>query len=276
MMLNKDTVVINRLFAGEYLETHLGHEIINLFQADNGTHYLYLNPYGSFAKVHSGHISTMLLVKKAGNGLVQVTAMAQGLHPAPGVDEIIDGDEQEIISEQEQYIKNQCGGITYNGKSVIDIFHNEPQAIYVTFKADAVYVPMDGKRIFIKYANGNTAGINICSNDVIVDFEGYNFPSQSLKSFIYPQGTYPGDSYADNIALKQKDYTKLVNQVVSNSNLWTAQRKWKIKNVVSSFSKADDIVKLKESQFDLYGDHSRYDCDKECQRALEIFGQRIF
>ena len=40
---SKKTIVLNRLYAGRYLSTHLGHEVINMFQADNGKHYLYLN-----------------------------------------------------------------------------------------------------------------------------------------------------------------------------------------------------------------------------------------
>lgn len=40
---SKKTIVLNRIYAGRYLSTHLGHEVINMFQADNGKHYLYLN-----------------------------------------------------------------------------------------------------------------------------------------------------------------------------------------------------------------------------------------
>ena len=59
----KSGIVVNRMFVGDYLTSNLGHEIINLFQADNGNHYIYLNAYGNFDKTHSGKIVTMLMVK---------------------------------------------------------------------------------------------------------------------------------------------------------------------------------------------------------------------
>ena len=37
-------IVINRMFSGEYLRENLGHEVINLYQADNGCRFLSLFP----------------------------------------------------------------------------------------------------------------------------------------------------------------------------------------------------------------------------------------
>lgn len=51
----KDVIVLNRMYAGSYLATHLGHEVINMFQADNGKHYLYLNSKGNFDKRGKKH-----------------------------------------------------------------------------------------------------------------------------------------------------------------------------------------------------------------------------
>ena len=42
-------IVINRMYVGDYLSSNLGHEVINMYTADNDKHYLYLNAYGSFA-----------------------------------------------------------------------------------------------------------------------------------------------------------------------------------------------------------------------------------
>lgn len=45
------TIIINKMYAGKYLETgeNIGHEIINLFQSDNGKYYIYLNSQGTIA-----------------------------------------------------------------------------------------------------------------------------------------------------------------------------------------------------------------------------------
>ena len=43
-------IVLNRMYVGDYLTSNLGHEVINMYQADDNNYYLYLNAYGSFAK----------------------------------------------------------------------------------------------------------------------------------------------------------------------------------------------------------------------------------
>ena len=72
-------IVLNRMYTGSYLSTNLGHEVINMFQADNGKHYLYLNAKGNFAVEHKGQISEMLLVRYDGENKVEVLAWANGL-----------------------------------------------------------------------------------------------------------------------------------------------------------------------------------------------------
>ena len=38
-----ETIILNRMYAGSYLEEHIGHEVINLFKADDGSNYIYVN-----------------------------------------------------------------------------------------------------------------------------------------------------------------------------------------------------------------------------------------
>ncbi len=70
MIGSKAGIVVNRMFVGDYLTSNLGHEIINLFQADNGNHYLYLNAYGNFNKTHKDKIGIMLMVKSVGGNIL--------------------------------------------------------------------------------------------------------------------------------------------------------------------------------------------------------------
>ena len=44
-------IVLNRMYVGGYLELNIGHEVINLYQADNGRNYIYLNSTGDFDKM---------------------------------------------------------------------------------------------------------------------------------------------------------------------------------------------------------------------------------
>ena len=88
-------IVVNRMYTGSYLSTNLGHEVINMFQADNGKHYLYLNAKGNYAKMHEGQISDMLLVRYAGinegKSEVQVLGWAKGLEAVSGTAESYKG-----------------------------------------------------------------------------------------------------------------------------------------------------------------------------------------
>ena len=36
----KSGIVLNRMYVGNYLNNNLGHEVINLFKADNGNYYI--------------------------------------------------------------------------------------------------------------------------------------------------------------------------------------------------------------------------------------------
>ena len=206
----KPGIIINRMYAGDYLASNLGHEIINLFRADNGNHYLYLNASGNFSKEHEG-IDTMLLVKAHSSDIFEVIGMAKGLHVVPGATMTMPRElgkkDANIISAQKEYIENEPGGIKYNGVSILNIFNDaEQQNIVITFKADSVFVPRS-KRIFIAY-NPNINN-DADKNSVTVALHSHNMPRTSLKSYIYPDDNPNGSDY-DNI------HTNIVN----NSDLW--------------------------------------------------------
>lgn len=80
---SKKAIVLNRMYVGSYLSTHLGHEVINLFQADNGKHYLYLNSRGNFDE-KGLNAKNMLLVMHVDGKRVEILGLAKDLRPAPG------------------------------------------------------------------------------------------------------------------------------------------------------------------------------------------------
>ena len=76
----KKGIVLNRMYSGSYLTTNLGHEVINMFQSDNGKHYLYLNAKGNYD--HKGlNVKNMLLVRNIGNYSMEVVGLAKDLIP---------------------------------------------------------------------------------------------------------------------------------------------------------------------------------------------------
>ncbi len=226
----KAGIVVNRMFVGDYLTSNLGHEIINLFQADNGNHYLYLNASGNFHKDHKDKIGTMLMVKSIGKNIVEVIGMAKEIEALEGADQPIKQDQgnKQILDVQEQLIKD----IKYAGKPLKEIFNKaEQQPIFVTYKAVAgnVFIPKEGKRIFIQYGSAkddehSTADMTYAkqsTEDVYVVLEGYKYPSTSLKSYIYPEG-----KGIDSDKM-QEDYNK-IREIIDNPNLWTSEREWKV------------------------------------------------
>ena len=237
---NKGAIVINRMYAGNYLASNLGHEIINLFQADNGKHYIYLNPKGNFDKAHKDKdaadeevkdkIKYMLFVKNHSSEEFEVIGLATGLQSVNGVDctlsrKLSDRNE-EVYKKQVEYIKSQPGrDITYGGKAILKLFNDaEQQSIFITYKAKEVFIPK--KRIFISY-NPETEDINTDKLIRIV-LKGYNKPSTSLRSYIYPEGTFKGDGTRPTEEVKKKrisDYQNLVENLINNSKLWQEQNK---------------------------------------------------
>ena len=235
---NKGAIVINRMYAGNYLASNLGHEIINLFQADNGKHYIYLNPKGNFDKTHKDKdtgedkIKYMLFVKNHSSEEFEVIGLATGLKSVDGVDctlsRKLSDRNDEVYKKQVEYITEE--DITYGGKAILKLFNDaEQQSIFITYEAKEVFIP--NKRIFISY-NPETKDINTDKLIRIV-LKGYNKPSTSLRSYIYPEGTFMGDGTKPTEEVKNKrnsDYQNLVenlinDNLINNSKLWQEQNK---------------------------------------------------
>lgn len=227
----KKAIVLNRMYVGDYLTSNLGHEVINLYQADNGGYYLYLNATGDFVKAHQGKVGYMLFVKYFGVGEVEVIGYAEGLHDIYDAD-LKNGDKYQdnpkLRENQEDYIRKE--DIRYGGVSLLDIFNNEEQQnVIITYKADAVYLPQKGVRLFIRFAVNKETDVQKRNNepaslheksDVIVCLCGYQQAKASLKQYIYPEGTYPGDLTKESILEKQKDYTAVLEQLILKKEYW--------------------------------------------------------
>lgn len=186
----KQGIVLNRMYAGSYLSSNLGHEVINLFKADNGNHYIYLNSTGNFAKEHSNKIGKMLFVKYHSKGVVEVIGMAMGLEDVPGAnmslsrDVKFDGVDEDIFKLQKTYVEKE-GGVSYRGKSIFDLFSDaEQQSIFITYKAKEVYRTKKGERIFICFGDADK---NISLQGKVIQLSENKQALASLKQYIYPE-----------------------------------------------------------------------------------------
>lgn len=218
-------IVLNRMYVGDYLASNLGHEIINLYQADNGGNYIYLNSTGDFVKAHQGQVSHMLFVKYYGIGEVEVIGMAEGLHDVYDASRKFvnkyEGINEEVFADQQRFVKHE-GGITYGGVSIFDIFSEAgQQSVYITYKADKVYIPREGKRLYIRFHSDKPVAYPVHeASDIVVTLGGYQQAKASLKQYIYPEGTYSGDLTKQNVAEKREDYLKIRTLLIDDSSLW--------------------------------------------------------
>lgn len=197
-------IVINRMFTGEYLKHSLGHEIINLYRADNGKFYLYLNSEGKLPWKYR-NVSIMLMAKTVGNYTLEVVAKATNLKIAEGVlSEQIRFDSNCPNLQQVKYIQNE--NITYQGVDIIKIFQQNPyQSVYVTFETKNVIMPRSGRRIFIQFSKA-TKGSHGPGHYVRIT--GIGYPNSSLRNFVCPDGG------------KNQDYDTLMDDIINNHSLW--------------------------------------------------------
>ena len=231
-------IVLNRMYTGSYLSSNLGHEVINMFQADNGKHYLYLNARGNFDKKTGEKISDMLLVRYVGENRLEILAWASELTPAPGADKsykkfepqseirksqgyIISSkerDEMDVEDFPEGTFKawndeiQRDSDISYGGANLIKIFEgSEQQNIYITYRAGKFRTPTKGKRLFLEFVN-DTDFYNPEKKDTgqsedasVFYFSGYLLGKTTLHQFILDNDPYKIDKKAWDSLTKELD-----------------------------------------------------------------------
>lgn len=133
---DKNVILLNNLFSGKYIMEKVGGEIINLFQSDNGSHYVYINPYGNIDKKWDNKIKYVLFIRTVRNGFVKVIGKAE-------IDEQIclqakfDRKNIKIDPLQKKYIDEKK--VMYGGAPISSL--GSWSNYFVTFKAKAIYKP---------------------------------------------------------------------------------------------------------------------------------------
>ena len=120
------------MYAGSYLDEseNIGHEVINLFKDDNGSNYIYINPYGSINKKVNDSVKAILLVKHIEKGVLEVIAKAENLQQVY----YKKNNREEEIRDQIAYVKENK--VTYGNVLLSDIYKNGYDEILITFKTN--------------------------------------------------------------------------------------------------------------------------------------------
>ncbi|MEJ2782581.1 hypothetical protein [Methanobrevibacter smithii] len=127
-----NTIILNRMYAGSYLDEdeNIGHEVINLFRDDNGSNYIYINPYGDINAKSNDSVEAILLVKHVEKGVLEVVAKAEDLQQVYYKKNNFD----EEIKDQIEYIKEHH--ITYGNVLLSDIYQKGNTELLITFKTN--------------------------------------------------------------------------------------------------------------------------------------------
>ena len=104
-------ILVNRMYAGDYLKDNIGHEIINLFKTDDGDNYIYVNPYGTLGVGHD-EVESILLVRRLEGGILEIIAKAEKLERI-----VTNKRGDDLLNDQKDYLKSH--GIVY-GKVPLD------------------------------------------------------------------------------------------------------------------------------------------------------------
>lgn len=130
--MSNEVIMLNRMYAGKYLEENIGHEVINLFKDDNGNNYIYINDDGYVNPKYNGLVKAVILVKHVEKGVLEIIAKAEQLTQV----NYKTSDVNESISSQIRYIKDNH--ITYGGVLLSDVYNKGVEQVSITYKTDMI------------------------------------------------------------------------------------------------------------------------------------------
>ena len=235
----QSVIVLNAMYSGGYLNDNMGHEIINLFKTTNSIkidgkeyrNFIYLNPYGNFAKDFVGAVSDMLMVISVPKkNKFEVVAKATGLvdifKPVTGFDPQIKEDKKSdkyreieaiVHSNQMESIGELVYGNIEDGKQGIKLTSlftgDKQQAVFVTYAATEVCRPKE--RLFISFhKDWEKKQDEVAKTDI-----GYEITLISQNIGRQPQKQYfSRDSKDDN----EKNDAKLLDDLLKGDYWLTA------------------------------------------------------
>ena len=227
------TILMVFMFRGDYLANELGHEIINLFKADNGKHYIYVNPWGYVNEKKYGKIDIILLVRHVKGFQVEIIAKASGLRLFKGATDRHLGHENknymQALNDTKTKQNSECDEIEYGGKKLVDIFgFNDPgdkQYVLVTYEAG--YFCRTKKIVYIDFKN----------KEIVGEAE---MPRQSLTTYYYPKKE------------KGQQIYKYLRSIIDEKDYWfdkdednpqqfnSMEKKNKNENILNVIGKEDD------------------------------------
>ena len=186
------------MFTGNYLEDNIGHEIINLFKADNNNHYIYLCKDGKYRR--KGLPEYLVQVRRYGTRILEIINIAK-------IESLVTPDE--------------INTITYGGVPLTDIFTDNIEQgtdTFATFRASMVIKPKAGLHKIITY-EGNRLPVNQISSHIVPEVHLDEKRNDNKYCFDVGETMRNYISYSTS---PQSDYAKMQNLIENafKSNDW--------------------------------------------------------
>lgn len=140
----KKYILINRGFSGTYLETKLGHELINFVADDRGRQWCFINKDGQLAFDKYGKVEWVINTILVRRGVFEVLNVMNVKGGHLEVYKNTPDGKVRLHEEHTKYLKSQ--DIRFGGVVFHDLFHD---LSVVTFRAEQVYLPR--KRIILTH-----------------------------------------------------------------------------------------------------------------------------
>ncbi len=202
--------VICRMYAGKYISSNIGGEIINLLHDDNDNNYIYVNPYGYIAKEYDDTVDAVVLVRLLQKGCFEILGIAKIGPKGQLVYPTGYSTRDKLISSGKQLLEYESKyNIRYDNVRLSDILPNGLNGA-ITFKSDVLLQPK--KPIYLTDCDHE----NIVLDDKTIFLNDKRFPTTSLISYI------------DNI--KNPKSFDTLEELINDTNLWWSNKKNKVKD----------------------------------------------
>ena len=217
-----DSVIVVRMYAGEYLDENIGHEIINTFKTDNDRHFIYISPWGMVNKKYANS-KNVLLVRGISADVWEVIGYATKLELLLSKDAVEDGRHREIdlVDSDVQLKLIRDRKITYGRVPINEILSEQKQVVFVTYETREYHSLKEGKQLYL-VANKEEA-----KGDNYIFLPNVNFGRQTLHMYMDEK--------------ERKDaYDTLIN-LFNNKALWANDLCHKVDNL-DAYSESFNIL----------------------------------
>ncbi len=205
--MEKKEILLSRIYGGEFIRKgEIGFEIINMFLADDGKHYLHIIPKGTTGPAHNDCIEDILFARQVeGKHKVEILAKASGL------EQVLHNPARSDDKPQKDYAQE----VKYCGVPLSEIMPAQGGTTYVTFTAEEMRKPRKSLFLVDSSAKPSSSDEDAASDEDTA--QSYYLNGHLAKSSQIQYFTYNDKLSHDDNSLQ--DY-KLLRDILDDKELW--------------------------------------------------------